>query len=356
MSTFAAYERNTGSRHPLDPRSSSPPASPSKRATNGTVGLVNQGQELWYGNITIGTPPQNFTVDFDTGSADLIVPSIFCLVNCEGHQKYNPFTSTTSKAELSPFFALYGSGAIVGTRQTDTVNIGGFQIAKQVFGSATVMSPQFAKQNFQPDGLAGLAFLEVSTLRASTLMQNLNASGQLSRPVFSFKFSTRDGQSELVVGDVDQAAFQANTVVSVPVTQEGYWQVTLDGISSPTHKVNSTSNIPAIIDTGTTLIVAPKDIVLDYFSDIPGAQFPCATINQTTPALTFGGRDFKVSPGTWNLGLLEPNSTDCIAGLSTPPATLAGWRVIIVGDVFLQNVFTIFDFGSPHMVRFAELA
>lgn len=153
------------------------------------------------------------------------------------------------------------------------------------------MSPQFAKQNFQPDGLAGLAFLEVSTLRASTLMQNLNASGQLSRPVFSFKFSTRDGQSELVVGDVDQAAFQANTVVSVPVTQEGYWQVTLDGISSPTHKVNSTSNIPAIIDTGTTLIVAPKDIVLDYFSDIPGAQ--CRNDNICTG-------EIRLSISTWD--------------------------------------------------------
>ena len=103
-------------------------------------------------------------------------------------------------------------------------------------------------------------------------MDNLNTSGQLPQPVFSFRFSTTPGESELIIGDVNNTAFNNNTLVNVPVTRKAYWEVRLDKIASPTHDVQESMNAPAIIDTGTTLILGPRAIVYDYYSDVSGSK------------------------------------------------------------------------------------
>lgn len=54
---FAAYEKNTGERHPLAGSSNS---NSTKRAT-GKDSLTDDSSQLWYGKISVGSPAVDYT-------------------------------------------------------------------------------------------------------------------------------------------------------------------------------------------------------------------------------------------------------------------------------------------------------
>jgi cathepsin D len=108
------------------------------------------------GNITVGTPPVNFTVGFDTSSSDLFLPGIECDSTCSGHKKYDPSRSSTSKPVGKPFSLDFGNdGTASGAQFTDTIEIAGLTATDQTFGVATQYGDGFNSSNFPADGLLG---------------------------------------------------------------------------------------------------------------------------------------------------------------------------------------------------------
>lgn len=358
--TMEAYQRNTGTPHPLSSRFDV--RSLAKR--NGNVPLVDHNADLWYGEIDVGTPPKKYTVVFDTGSSDLFLPSSQCSVSCDGHTKYDPAASSSAKDSGQPFLLTYGAGETAGEEHVDDVFVGGYEAKDQTVGAAWMYSPEFNEnESFPPDGLSGLAFPEISEFEGSPLIQTLDESGKLPQSIFGFKLSTTPGHSEMNIGGTNTNLYHPDTLTYVPVTDRGYWQVEMDSISRLGQEVIESRAAPVIIDTGTTFIITSYSIAQSYYANISGATahtegadtdtywtIPCDTINSTVPTITFGRHAFKVSAPTYNFGP-DVSSGDCLAGI----AASSKMNFTIIGDVFLQNVYSVFDYANTR-VGFAELS
>ncbi|KAG5620656.1 hypothetical protein H5410_005874, partial [Solanum commersonii] len=239
------------------------------------VALKNYMDAQYFGEIGVGTPPQKFTVIFDTGSSNLWVPSSKCYfsVPCFFHAKYKSSLSSTYKKNARDNSSIwhtgesaaiqYGSGAISGFFSEDNVKVGDLVVTDQEFIEATrEPSVTFLVAKF--DGILGLGFQEISVGNAVPVWYNMVKQGLIKEPVFSFWLNrnTEEEQGgEIVFGGVDPNHFKGE-ITYVPVTRKGYWQfdmgdVLIDGKATGYCK----SGCSAIADSGTSLLAGPTTVI-----------------------------------------------------------------------------------------------
>ncbi|KAG8995137.1 hypothetical protein FRB90_000253 [Tulasnella sp. 427] len=341
-----------------------------KRQTAGTGKdeLDNANDFLYFGAIQIGTPPQQTTADFDTGSSDLVVPLDICKddkgAECGG-PTFTRASSTSFKLSTAPFKIQYAdqSGA-QGAIAEDTVTVAGLTVDKQAFGAVNLEFGGFSRPGNNA-GLMGLGFPDNAVSQQTPFFNNLAQAGQLASNMFSF-FMTRNDKagSELCFGCMDTTKFtgELSFFPLDPTATNGtqlFWNIASDGVT--VNDSQPTGPLAAVIDSGTSLIFVPTDVAQSIYSQIPGSEAatdanlqgfftaPCDSITNANVSFSFGGKSFNVDPADFNLGETQQGSGVCVAGIADGGDS----NLAILGDEFMKNWYSVFDLGGER-VGFAQ--
>jgi hypothetical protein len=313
----------------------------------------------FYGPIKIGGQP--FQVIFDTGSANVWVPSKKCgFFTCYRHPRYDPTKSKTYVADGRKYSVQYGSGPVEGIFDKDTVTLGNIDVKGQAFAEVTKVSFGFLNIAYAAgkfDGLLGLGFKSISQYNIPTPFEAMIDHKLIDEPVFSFYLpSDASQEGELVFGGIDKSHYTGE-LQDVPLTSETYWEVSLDAMSFNGSSVVSKQK--AIIDSGTSLLAGPKNAVESLAQKVGaklilGKEYTLDCSKKSSlPDLkvTLGGKDFTLTADDYVLEV----SGQCLfafMGIDVPPPRGPLW---IMGDVFMRKYYSIFDYGNKQM-RFAPVA
>mmetsp|Transcript_34856 Transcript_34856/g.84215 ORF Transcript_34856/g.84215 Transcript_34856/m.84215 type:complete len:430 (+) Transcript_34856:122-1411(+) len=321
--------------------------------TSESVVIKDYSNAQYYGTIKIGTPAQEFTVIFDTGSSNLWVPKINCHqcgydYNGGSKAKYDNSKSTTYAADGADFHIHYGSGDVRGFFSNDVVTLADdIKVSGQKFAevsNAGGLGMSYAMGKF--DGILGLGFEGLALGGAETVFKNAIDQNVVAEQMFAFDLgNNRDG--ELTFGGYDESKFTGE-ISWVALSEPKYWQIDVENIQIGSVSTGATNGI---VDSGTSLITGPSRQIMKIAMSV-GAKhnlmgqytIDCDKVSDL-PDLEFhiNGRAWPV-PGK---DLIIQSGDTCLfamMGMDIPFGPK--W---ILGDVFMRHYYTIFDYGGKRV-------
>jgi len=326
--------------------------------------VINDFQDAQYfGTISIGTPPQEVRVVYDTGSSNLwasnIKPGLF-----SSHKYYDHSKSSTYAANGSTFNIRYGSGPVSGFYSKDTIALGDVSIPGYTFAEVNNtkgLGPAFSVGHF--DGICGMGWDDISVDHVETPLRALVNSGKLPEPVFAFYLGSGGAAGELVLGGVDPnhytGDFAYTPVIDSAPGKVGYWAHKMDDFKVNGQSVTSVRK--AIVDSGTSLLAVPT-ADMEKIAQAVGAKkvLPIPPFNKEyTVDCNSAGPDIDIVIGgqTYTLkkeDYIIKDSTICLFGMTGLDVPAPAGPLYILGDVFMRAHYVKFDVGNKRL-GFAKL-
>ncbi|MCJ1394695.1 hypothetical protein MMC18_007575 [Xylographa bjoerkii] len=344
------------------------------RRQKSVTASIENADLLYLINVTIGTPPQPFGLQLDTGSSDIWVPATnadVCLQNpqsCSVFGAFNPNTSTTF-VDVAPgqFQISYvDNSGVTGDYINDTVAIGKTTIKQQTMGLAT--------QSTRALGIMGIGFDSGESIAASgteypNVIAQMKLQGDINTMAYSLWLNDLDSNDgSILFGGVDTSKFHGS-LISVPIQPDTQSQaitsftvvlssVTVQNGSGSTQYSQTNLAVPVILDSGTSLTYLPDQYANAILSGVGaindpnyGYTVPCslgssaATFNFTFggtsgPTIVVGINEFVVPIITMDgsVPTLQDGSAACNFGINP-----AGTSPNLFGDTFLRSAYVVYD-------------
>jgi len=275
-------------------------------------GKVVSYKSSYSGPVTLGAPvPQEFRVIFDTGSGQVIVPTLHCKAEpCLKHRRYNASASKTMRpvnvdgsmiddsGEGDVVTIGFGTGQVTGDIIRERICIGPAGQASTADDGLGQESPlalraaaQLASKMPDPcaevhavaatdmshnpfslfsfDGVVGLGLSALSLTANFSVFDQLIRGGQLAQPHFGFfiggdrgeQTSSSEFDGELAIGGHNEARCAGPPAwAPVAMVEMGYWQVEIVGVYVDGKELDvcADGSCRGIVDTGTSHIGVPS--------------------------------------------------------------------------------------------------
>jgi cathepsin D len=319
------------------------------------MAIDEDGQDLsYFSKISFGSKGKDMWMLLDTGAANTWVMGSNCTTSaCLAHDTFGAQDSSTLHVTTTPWSVSYGTGTVEGVTVTDTVAFANYTV-EMGFGSATNTSNDF--NNYPMDGILGLGRPASNQIGTPTVMQVLDDKNLLQANILGIHLQrnsdgAKDGQ--ITFGGIDHSKFQGSLSYTATVAADSnLWEIPVDdmAVSGTSCKLTGRS---AIIDTGTSYILMPLADATILHAQIPGStntggspnfMIPCSTTK--TIQFTFSGVTYSVQPNDY-LSKADSTGEMCASNIIGQQAYSANqW---ILGDVFLKNVYTVFDFDKDRI-------
>lgn len=319
-----------------------------------SLGLAIEANNIGYvATVQFGANKTPFKMLIDSGSADTWVPGSKCTSCGKSQQKLTKAVSNTLKTSKQQWSITYGTGNAKGFLATDDLSIAGMNLKNYKFAIATEESDDFSSSPF--DGLMGLAQETLSNAQSPTPIDALYNEKLVSAPVMGYKLgdaTTASGKraavndGEVTFGGVDSAKYTGKLVEIPNVSQQGFYEIPIQGVSVNGKSIGSlSSGRTSILDTGTSLMVAPQKDAEAVHAQIPGAKsdgqggftIPCTTTS--TLSFKFGGEEWPLLARDLIFVPVDANKPkgDCISSLGGGDVGQQGeW---LVGAAALKRLY-----------------
>ncbi|TBU33806.1 acid protease [Dichomitus squalens] len=322
-----------------------------------------RGTDLqWFGNISVGTPPQPVSVVFDTGSQTLEFASTDCS-SCNQTGKFDKSKSSTFKQgndeETLPFSTGVGVDPVVDDdyvltvrSATDSVTVGNVTLKKVSLYTIVKQTPKFNIDPFL--GIQGMGS-SAEGFFAALIRDGLDS-------LFSL-FLTPEavGNAELLIGGIDDSKFKGDLIYT-DQTGSGDWVASSSSISingKTTSVLNQQRDI--IFDSGTSNILFSTETTEAIYAHIskdikpfdaePGAYgLPCSKIGGLPAVIDITFTSQSGEP----FNLTIPSSELNVGPFDSDPSTCqtlinAFDGLDLVGGSVLKHYYSVWDVGNQRL-------